>query len=94
MGYSPPKCICNAPKKTHIQVNALSYLNFYLNNSYPESSLTPSHLPKPRMRIIIFQNKDVVFNSGLPSDISSGPTPMLYLVDYPPMYINWADSDD
>ena len=29
-----------------------------------------------------------------PSDISSGPTPMLYLVDNPPMYINWADSDD
>ena len=71
-----------------------SYLNVYMTNSYPESPPTPSHLPKPRMRNIIFKTKIFVFNCGQPSDISSGPTPIIFLVDKPSMYINWADSDD
>ena len=54
-----------------------------------ESSPTPSHSPKPRMKIII------LFVCGQPSDvyISIGPLRRLiyYLfVDYPPMNINWA----
>ena len=28
------------------------------------------------------------------SDINSGQTPIIYFVDNPPIYINWADSDD
>ena len=55
---------------------------------YSESSPTPSHLPKP------FQTKVFVFNRGQPSDINSGLTPIIYFMDNPPMYINWADSDD
>ena len=59
-----------------------------MTNSDPESSPTPSHSPKPRMRILCSIG-------GLPSNvINCGPSPMLYLVDYPPMYINWAVSDD
>ena len=56
-------------------------------NSYPESSPTPS-VPKPRMRNIIFKTKVFVFNYGQPSNINNGPTPIFYLVDNPPMYIN------
>ena len=53
-------------------------------NSYPESSPTPSHLPKPRMRNIFFsKQRFIFFNCGLPSDISSEPTPIIYLVDNP-----------
>ena len=60
-----------------------------MTNSDPESSPTPSHSPKPRMKIII------LFVCGQPSDvyISIGPLRRLiyYLfVDYPPMNINWA----
>ena len=60
----------------------------------PESSPTSSHLPKQCMRNIIFKTKVFVFNYEQPSDISSGPTPIIYLVDNPPLYINWADSND
>ena len=54
-----------------------------------ESSPTPSHLPKPRMRI------SILFVCGQPFDvyISIGPLRRLiyYLfLDYPPMNINWA----
>ena len=60
-----------------------------MTNSDPESSPTPSHSPKPRMRIIN------LFICGQPSDvyISIGPLRRLiyYLfVDYPPININWA----
>ena len=60
-----------------------------MTNSYPESSPTLSHSPKPCMRII------VLLVCGQPSDvyISIGPLRRLiyYLfVDYPPMNINWA----
>ena len=60
-----------------------------MTNLDPESSPTPSHSPKPRMKIII------LFVCGQPSDvyISIGPLRRLiyYLfVDYPPMNINWA----
>ena len=79
MGYSSPKCICNAPMKTHIQVHARSYLNVYMINSHPESSPTPSHLPKPRMRKHLFFLKQFLLflklyyrsigkNMGLPSE--------------------------
>ena len=64
-------------------------MNVYMTNSNPESSSTPSHSPKPYMKIII------LFVCGQPSDvyISIGPLRRLiyYLfVDYPPMNINWA----
>ena len=60
-----------------------------MTNSDLESSPTPSHSPKPRMKIII------LFVCGQPSDvyISIGSLRRLiyYLfVDYPPMNINWA----
>ena len=60
-----------------------------MTNPDLESSPTPSHSPKPRMKIII------LFVCGQPSDvyISIGPLRRLiyYLfVDYPPMNINWA----
>ena len=55
-----------------------------MTNSNPEFSQTLSHSPKPRMRILCFICR-------LPSDVINwGPSPMLYLVDYPPRYINWA----
>ena len=60
---------------------------------YPESSLTPSHM-KVAMNENHFQTKVFVFNNGQPSDINSGLTLIIYFVDNPPMYINWADSDD
>ena len=41
-----------------------------------------------------FQTKVFVFNCGQPSDINSGQTPIIYFVDNPPMYINWANFDD
>ena len=44
--------------------------------------------------VTIFKTKVFVFNYGQPSDVNSGPTSIIYLVDNPPMYINWADSDD
>ena len=62
-----------------------------MTNSDPESSPTPSHSPKPRMKMII------LFVCGQPSGvyiyISIGPLRQLiyYLfVDYPPKNINWA----
>ena len=60
-----------------------------MTNSDPESSSTPSHSPKPRMKTII------LFVCGQPYDvyISIGQLQRLiyYLfVDYPPMNINWA----
>ena len=71
-----------------------------MTNSDPESSPTPPHSPKPRMKI------SILFVCGQPSDvyISIGPLRRLiyylfvcgqpsddYLfVDYPPMNINWA----
>ena len=64
-------------------------------NSYPESSPTPSHLPKPRMRNIIF-NKDICLYylwTTLRHNYFWTVSDDL-LVDNPPMYINWADSDD
>ena len=60
---------------------------------YPKSSPTPSHM-QVAMNENHFQTKVFVFNRGQPSDINSGPTPIIYFVDNPPMYINWADSDD
>ena len=60
-----------------------------MTNSDPKSSPTPSHSPKPRMKIII------LFVCGQPFDmyILIGPFRLLiyYLfVEYPPMNINWA----
>ena len=60
---------------------------------YLESSPTPSHM-KVAMNENHFQTKVFVFNRGQPSDINSGPTPIIYFMDNPPMCINWADSDD
>ena len=58
-----------------------------------EFSLTPSNMHSA-MNENHFQTKVFVFNRGLPSDINSGQTLIIYFVDNPPMYINWADSDD
>ena len=60
---------------------------------YLESSPTPSHM-QVAMNENHFQTKVFVSNRRQPSDINSGPTPIIYIVDNPPMYINWADSDD
>ena len=60
---------------------------------YPESSPTPSHM-QVSMNENHFQKKVFFFNRGQPSGVYSGPTPIIYFVDNPPMYINWADSDD
>ena len=58
-----------------------------------EFSLTPSNMHFT-MNENHFQTKVFVFNCGQPSDINSGQTPIIYFVDNPPMYINWADSND
>ena len=58
-----------------------------------EFSLTPLNRHSA-MNENHFQTKVFVFNRGQPSDINSGQTPIIYFVDNPPMYINWADSDD
>ena len=60
---------------------------------YPESSPTPSHM-QVAMNENHFQTKVFVFHRRQPFDINSGPTPIIYIVDNLPMYINWADSDD
>ena len=60
---------------------------------YPESSPTPSHM-QVAMNENHFETKVFVFNHKQPSDINSGQTPIIYFVDNPLMYINWADSDD
>ena len=92
MGYSPLKCICNAPKETHIQENAFSYLNVYMTNSDPEFSPTLSHSSKPRMSIIIL----LVDNPPMFIYQLGRLRRLIYylFVDYPPMNINWAVSDD
>ena len=58
-----------------------------------EFSLTPSNMHFA-MNENHFQTKVFVFNRVQPSDINNGQTPIIYFVDNPPMYINWADSDD
>ena len=55
--------------------------------------MTPSNMHSA-MNENHFQAKVFVFNRGQPSDINSGQTPIIYFMDNPPMYINWADSDD
>ena len=55
-------------------------------------SLTPSNMHSA-MNENHFKIKVFVFNRGQPSDINSGHTPIIYFVDNPLMYINWADSD-
>ena len=68
-----------------------------MTNSDPESSPTPSHLPKPRMRIIMFiclwTTLRCIYISigpfptidniyGLPSDISIGPSPTIDILSF------------
>ena len=55
-----------------------------LNDQYnPESSPTPSHLPKPCMRLL-FSNKNICFKLGRPSD-NSGQSPIINVMDNPPI---------
>ena len=70
--------------------NCMILLECLTHHLVPESSPTPSHSPKPRMRIII------LFVDNPPMYIYQlGRLRRLILfVDYPPMYINWAVSDD
>ena len=71
----------------------LLIFSFFITTIYLEFSVTPSsmHFAMNENR---FQTKVFVFNRGQPSDINSRQTPIIYFVDNPPMYINWADFDD
>ena len=75
MSYSPPKCICNVPKINTHSSKCMILLECLTDHLVPESSPTPSHSPKPHMRIIMFI-------CGQPSDvyISIGPSPMIDII--------------
>ena len=75
MGYSPPKCICNVPKVNTHSSKCIILRECLTDHLVPESSSTSSHLPKPRMRIIIFI-------CGQPSDvyISIGSSPAIDII--------------
>ena len=63
MGYSPPKCSCNATKhssKTYMfLLKCLHEMDENVTHPFPllEHSLTPSRMPKPRVRKHCFQTK-------------------------------------
>ena len=85
MGYSSPKFSCNC-NQTNIQVNhAYPYLNVYMPNPMPRV-LTDSLTHACAMYENHFQNKDICFICGQPSDINSGHTPINNYVDNPPIY--------
>ena len=71
----------------------LSIFHFSFTTIRLESSLTPSNIHFS-MNENHFQTKVFVFTRGQPSDINSGHTPIIYFVNNPPMYINWAYFDD
>ena len=84
MGYFPPKCICNVPKINTHSSKCMILLECLTDHLVPESSPTPSHSPKPRMRIIMFI-------CGQPSDvyiyISIGPSPTIDIIYGLPSYV-------
>ena len=75
MGYSPPKCTCNDSTQTHsrkymILLKCLHDMDVNVTHPFPllEPSLTPSHMPKPSVRKIMFSKQRVfVLENTLPS---------------------------
>ena len=76
MGYSPPKCTCNGSTQTHSSKTCKSLLrclhDMDENVTHPlpclEPSLTPSCMPKPRVRKTLFSKQKVfVLENVLPS---------------------------
>ena len=74
MGYSPPKCTCNG-NQTHsskfmILLECLHDMDENATHPFPllEPSLTPSRMPKPNVRKILFSKQKVfVLENVLPS---------------------------
>ena len=74
MGYSPPKCTCNG-NQTHsskymILLECLHDMDDNATHPFPllEPSLTPSRMPKPNVRKILFSKQKVfVLENILPS---------------------------
>ena len=74
MGYSPPKCTCNG-NQTHsskymILLECLHDMNENATHLFPllEPSLTPSLMPKPNVRKILFSKQKVfVLENILPN---------------------------
>ena len=70
MGYSPTKCTCNSSTQTHSSKTCKSILkclhDMNENMTHPlpclESSLTPSRMPKPRVRKTLFSKQKVLFS--------------------------------
>ena len=93
--YDKHECVSSLGNITFRVIPQVSYTHTelrYRGSLTPirlEFSLTPSNMNENH-----FQTKVFVFNRGQPSDINNGPTLIIYIVDNPPMYINWADSDD
>ena len=75
MGYSPPKCTCNDSTQTHsrkymILLECLNDMDENVTHPFPllEPSLTPSRMPKLRVRKILFSKQNVfVLENTLPS---------------------------
>ena len=68
MGYSLPKCTCNgnqthSSKTCKFLLKCLHDMDENVTHPLPclELSLTPSHMPKPRVRKYYFQNKRFFF---------------------------------
>ena len=78
MGYSPPKCTCNG-NQTHsskymILLECLHDMDENVTHPLPllEPSLTPSRMPKPNVRKILFSKQKVfVLKNILPSFLFS-----------------------
>ena len=74
MGYSPPKCTCNGyqtySSKYMILLECLHDMDDNATHPFPllEPSLTPSRMPKPNVRKILFSKQKVfVLENILPS---------------------------
>ena len=68
MGYSPPKCTCNGSTQTHsrkymILLEYLHDMDGNVTHPFPllRPSLSPSCMPKPKVRKHRFQNKRFLF---------------------------------
>ena len=66
MGCSPPKCTCNGSTQTHsskymILLEYLHDMDENVTHPFPclEPSLTPSRMPKPRVRKTLFSKQKV-----------------------------------
>ena len=84
MGYSPPKCGAMFQNKYTFR-KCMILLECLTHSLVPESSPTPSHSPKPRMRILIFICL-LVDNPPMCRYQFGRLRRLILFMDYPPIY--------